>query len=52
MLQMDTAMIGPLVVAVWLEFALGQVLPWVQYIRTRFLVRTRGGGRLRWCDFA
>eukprot|EP01046_Picozoa_sp_COSAG06_P022222 COSAG06_NODE_1710_length_8634_cov_767.811365_7_plen_100_part_00 len=25
MLQMDTAMVGPLVVAVWLEFTLGQV---------------------------
>ena len=42
MLEMDTAVVTPLVVAVWLEFFLGQLMPWLQYLKLRYLIRHRG----------
>ena len=42
LLEIDMALIGPLVVAVWLEFAFGQVLPNVEYQRIRWTIKMRG----------
>jgi hypothetical protein len=48
LLELDTAMVGPLVIAVWLEFAFGQIMPWLGYLRTKYLVQRRGTRLGRW----
>ena len=42
LLEIDVALIGPLVVAVWAEFVFGQILPKLEYERIRLTIRQRG----------
>lgn len=41
-LELDSALVGPLVIAVWAEFAFGAVMPWIAYVRMKFMIRWRG----------